>query len=92
VGRAPVVDRLEALALVLCEREVDLRGRNDAGLGDLDDRPRLPVLVLDDVAVTDRRRRLLAGEPGRRGLGSGEDRRNEATPQIGARIPEPELR
>src|SRR5207237_3130510 len=86
----PVLDRLEALALVPRELEVDLARGNDPRLGHLDDRARPSVLILDDEAVAVGRRRILAVEPRGRRLLAGEQRLDAPAAEVGARIPGPD--
>ena len=75
MGLVPVLHRLEALALVARELDVDLARGNDSSLGHLDDRAWRAGLVLDDEpvarvgsrfvlehAVQARRCRLVAGQ------------------------------
>ncbi len=93
VRDAPVVDRLEALALVPRELDVDLAGGDEPRLGDLDDGDGLVVVVEQLEPVARLADRLAFGfvlrpEPGRRGLLAGEHRGDELPPQLGTRVAE----
>src|SRR5919198_6130036 len=92
VRHPPVLHRLEALALVPRELEVDLAGGDDPRLSHLDDCARPSFFVLDDEAVAVLRRRILAVEPRSRRLLAREHRLDETAAKVGSRIPEAELR
>ena len=94
---APVVDRLESLALVARELDVDLRRRHDACVRHLDDRERFLVEAVEHEPVARAGdglafRRVLLREPSRRRLLAGEDRGDELPSQLRPRIAEPERR
>jgi len=95
MGLVPVLHRLEALALVARELEVDLARGNDSSLGHLDDRARRAGLVLDDEPVARVGSRVVlerAVQARRCRLVAGQDRLDELPPQVRSGVAEPELR
>jgi hypothetical protein len=98
VCATPVVDGLEALALVARELEVDLAGGHNSDRGRLHDRHRPVVEVEQREAVAGLRqrltrvRRVVAPQAGGGRLRAAEDGVDQLAPKLGAGVAELERR
>jgi hypothetical protein len=88
VRLAPVLERLETLALVPHELQIELPGGHDPRLHNLDDRDRLVVEAEERQALPGINGLLLLGEARRCGLLAAEDSVDQPAAELRARVPD----